>query len=140
MARPQPASPCPLGEDKLASIQRDTFRYFGEELYPAPENGLIADNTRPGAPGSIAVVGFALSAYPVAVERGFLSREEAVRRTLAAVRFFWHSPQEPEPDTTGYKGFYYHFLDMKTGRRVWQCELSTVDSTFLLAGVLSAAA
>jgi hypothetical protein len=59
---------------------------------------------------------------------------------LAALRFFWNSPQGTEPDATGYKGFYYHVLDMQTGRRAWQCELSTVDSGFLLAGALAAAA
>ena len=42
-------------------------------------------------------------------------------------------------DATGYKGFYYHFLDMTTGKRAWNCELSTVDTTFLLAGMLTAA-
>ena len=55
-------------------------------------------------------------------------------------RFFRDSPQGPEPDATGYKGFYYHFLDMETGRRVWNCELSTIDSAFLFAGMLTAAA
>jgi hypothetical protein len=72
------------------------------------------------------------------VERGFKSRAAAVKRTLATLRFFWNSHQGPEPDATGYKGFYYHFLDMQTGRRAWQCELSTVDSAFLLAGMLMA--
>jgi hypothetical protein len=62
-----------------------------------------------------------------------------VERTLATLRFFWNSPQGPEPDATGYQGFYYHFLDMQTGRRVWKCELSTVDTAFLLAGALTAA-
>src|SRR4029079_15291198 len=76
----------------------------------------------------------------VGVERGFLQRTEARQLTLATLRFFWNSPQGTEPDATGYKGFYYHFLDMQTGRRVWQCALSTVDTTFLLAGVLSAQA
>ncbi|MGI8838915.1 MAG: glucoamylase family protein [Pyrinomonadaceae bacterium] len=55
------------------------------------------------------------------------------------MRFFWHSPHGPEADATGYKGFYYHFLDMKTGRRTRDCELSTIDSTFLIAGALTAA-
>ena len=64
----------------------------------------------------------------------------AVERSLATLRFFSNSPQGPEPDATGYQGFYYHFLDMQTGRRAWQCELSTVDSGFLLAGMLTAAA
>jgi hypothetical protein len=67
-----------------------------------------------------------------------MSRPAAAKRTLATLRFFWHSPQGTEPDATGYKGFYYHFLDMQTGRRAWKSELSTVDSTFLLAGALTA--
>jgi hypothetical protein len=53
------------------------------------------------------------------------------------LRFFWNSRQGPEPDATGYHGFYYHFLDMHTGKRAWKCELSTVDSAILLAGVLT---
>ena len=67
-----------------------------------------------------------------------MSRGAAAKRTLATLRFFWNSKQGPEPDATGYQGFYYHFLDMQTGRRAWQCELSTVDSAFLLAGMLTA--
>jgi hypothetical protein len=69
-----------------------------------------------------------------------MTRTEAIRRTLAALRFFWASPQGRVPDATGYKGFYYHFLDMKTGRRAGRCELSTVDTAFLFAGMLGAAA
>ena len=108
--------------------------------YGNPRNGLIADTSRPGAPASIAVAGFALSCYPVGVERGWISRAQAVERALATVRFFWNSRQGPEPDATGYRGFYYHFLDMETGRRVWQSELSVMDTALLLAGVLCAAA
>ena len=67
-----------------------------------------------------------------------MSRGAAAKRTLTTLRFFWNSRQGPEPDATGYQGFYYHFLDMQTGRRAWQCELSTVDSAFLLAGMLTA--
>jgi Glycosyl hydrolases family 39 len=51
---------------------------------------------------------------------------------------FWNSPQSDAPDVTGYKGFYYHFLDMKTGRRAPGSELSTIDTAFLLAGFLTA--
>jgi hypothetical protein len=82
----------------------------------------------------------ALSAYPVGVEHGFIAREEAIDRTLRKLRFFDGSEQSTSPDATGYKGFYYHFLDMQTGRRAWECELSTIDSTFLFAGMLAAAA
>jgi hypothetical protein len=119
-------------------LQRQSFEYFVHEVNLS--NGLIADKTKDGWPASIAAVGLALSAYPVAVERGFLHRAEAIARTLAALRFFWNSPQGPHPDATGYQGFYYHFLDMKTGRRAADCELSTVDTALLLAGVLAAAA
>jgi len=126
-----------LSEKKLETLQRLTFDYFLKEANK--DNGLVRDNTREGAPCSIAATGFALSAYPVAVERGFITRNEAVKRTLTTLRFFWSSSHGPEPDATGYKGFYYHFLDMKTGRRVWNCELSTIDSTFLIAGALTAA-
>ena len=79
-----------------------------------------------------------VASYPVAVERGFMPRAAAVERALTTLRFFWNSPHGPEPDATGYQGFYYHFLDMRTGRRAWECELSTVDSAFLLAGALTA--
>jgi len=68
-----------------------------------------------------------------------MSRAAAVQRTLATLRFFWNSLQGTEPDATGYQGSYHHFLDMQTGRRAWKCELSTVDTTFLLAGALAAA-
>src|SRR6185312_11695675 len=104
------------------------------------ENGLVADKTMPGSPASIAAVGFSLATAPVVVEREILEREQAAEIVLKKLRFFRDSPQGPEPDATGYKGFYYHFLDMETGRRVWNCELSTLDSAFLIAGMLVAAA
>jgi hypothetical protein len=128
----------PLTDEELSRLERDTFKYFADEINL--ENGLIPDNTRPGAPASIAAVGFALTVYPIAVERKYLTRAEAVRRTLATLRFFYESPQGKERDATGYKGFYYHFLDMKTGRRAGKCEISTIDSTYVLAGALTAAA
>ena len=126
-------------DDKmLDNLQHDTFQYFLHESNP--HNGLVKDKTAPHWPASIAAVGLALAAYPVGVECGYLSRADAVQRTLTTLRFFHDSPQGTQPDATGYKGFYYHFLDMDTGRRVWNCEVSTIDSTFLLAGGLTAAA
>ena len=122
---------------ELENLQRETFDYFLHETNPA--NGLVIDKTAENWPASIAATGLALACYPVSVERGFMTRAAAIERTLATLRFFWSSPQGPEPDATGYHGFYYHFLDMQTGRRAWQCELSTVDSAFLLAGALTAA-
>jgi hypothetical protein len=122
---------------ELAKLQRESFDYF---LYETNHtNGLVLDKTAVNWPASIAATGVALAAYPVAVERSFMSRALAIERTLNTLRFFWNSHQGPEPHATGYKGFYYHFLDINTGQRAWQCELSTIDSTFLLAGMLLAA-
>ncbi|WP_299364950.1 glucoamylase family protein [uncultured Paracoccus sp.] len=124
-------------ETGLDKLQQRAFDYFVNETDAA--NGLVADKSQPGAPASIAAVGFALAAYPVGVERAWMSRSGAIDRTLATLRFFWNSPEGTGSDVTGYKGFYYHFLDMTTGRRAGHCELSTVDTGFLLAGMLAAA-
>jgi hypothetical protein len=131
-------SPAAISDKALEKLQRDTLGYFLKETNPA--NGLVPDNTRKGAPCSIAAVGLALAAYAVGAEHGYLPRRDAVRRTLTTLRFFRNSPHGEEPDATGHQGFYYHFLDMRTGRRTWRSELSTIDSTFLLAGALFAAA
>ncbi|CAN5379380.1 glucoamylase family protein [soil metagenome] len=127
----------PQGSDgqMLGALQRSTFEYFRREVNPA--NGLIRDKTQPGSPASIAALGLALTAYPVAVERNFLSRAEAASRTLTLLRFLDSSEQGPHADATGYMGFFYHFLDMETGRRAWECELSTIDTAILMAGVLT---
>jgi hypothetical protein len=133
--RPAPT----YGDEQLHTLERNTFRYFWEETNPG--NGLIPDNTASDdIPCSIAGVGFALASYPVAVERSFVSRADAVGRSLATLRFFWNAPHGPMPDSTGYRGFFYHFLDLTTGRRAWRCELSTIDTSILVAGALTAAA
>lgn len=126
------------GKSRVATLQRHAFRYFLRECNL--ENGLVADHSLPESPASIASVGFALAALPVGVERGWMTRNDAARRTLAALRFFWKSDQGGGRHGTGYKGFYYHFLDMTTGRRAGSCEVSTVDTGILLAGMLAAAA
>jgi hypothetical protein len=127
-----------VNPEVLEALQRETFDYFVHEANPL--NGLVVDKTQAGAPASIAAVGLALSSYPVGVEHSFVTRAQAVQRTLATLRFFHNSVQSTDPDATGYKGFYYHFLDMISGKRVWMCELSTIDTAFLLAGMLTAAA
>ena len=122
----------------LTTLQKESFDYFAHQVNPA--NGLIRDKTDPAAPASIAAVGMALTIYPIGVERGFMTRRAAIDITLATLRFFAGSEQGTGADATGYKGFYYHFLDMQTGRRVWNCELSSIDTALLMAGVLAAAA
>ena len=126
-----------MSDQTLAKLQRDTFGYFQHETNLT--NGMVPDNTRTGAHASIAAIGLGLATYPVAVEQSFISRDEAVDRVLTTLRFFWTSPQGMESDATGYKGFYYHFLHMDTGRRAWESELSTIDSTILIAGALTTA-
>ena len=125
-------------EAMIDALQHAAFDYFmrATNLH----NGLVADSTRVGSPSSIAAVGFALSAYPVAVSRGWIARADAVDRCLAALRFFGASDQSGGAEATGFRGFYFHFLDMETGRRAWQSELSSIDTALLLAGMLTAAA
>jgi hypothetical protein len=131
-------SQAPMSEATLDKLQRDTFGYFMKETNRA--NGMVPDNTRQGAHASITAIGFGLTALTIGVERGFLTRAEAIERTLTTLRFFRESEQSEAPEATGYKGFYYHFLHMDSGRRARECELSTIDSTFLLAGALTAGA
>jgi hypothetical protein len=133
---PPPAEPS--DDALLAGVQRAAFEYF--VVNANPHNGLVADTTRRDAPSSIAVIGFALSAYPIGVERGWMSRGEALQRTLTVLRFFMRSDQSGTPMATGHRGFYFHFLDMARGARMWRSELSLIDTAFLIAGVLTAAA
>ena len=118
----------------LDMVQRATFDYFWFEANP--QNGLIRDRSRPTSASSIAAVGFGLSAYVVGIERGWITREQGVHRVLTTLRFFWNAPQGTAPDATGYRGFFYHFLEMNSGRRAGTTELSTIDTALLLAGVL----
>ncbi|HEU0297089.1 MAG TPA: glucoamylase family protein [Anaerolineales bacterium] len=124
------------GSELLDELQRDSFKYFLDKTNR--ENGLVLDSTWEDSPSSIAAVGFGLAVLPVGVERGWISRQEAIERTLVTLRFFANSHQGPEPDATGYQGFYYHFLDPRSGQRVRDCELSTIDTTVLISGALFA--
>ena len=92
----------PIADAELERLQHVSFSYFLHETNP--DNGLVIDKTAADWPASIAATGFALAAYPVAVERGFMPRAAAVERTLTTLRFFRNSQQGPEPDATGYKG------------------------------------
>ena len=120
-----------------ADIERRTFNFFWETVNR--ENGLVPDRWPTPSFCSIAAVGFALTSYPVGVERGWCSRSAARDLTLTTLRFFWNAPQGPEPaGRSGHKGFFYHFIDMKRGLRFKRVELSSVDTTLLLLGVLFA--
>jgi hypothetical protein len=119
----------------LDTVQRRTFDWFWDTTNPT--NGLTPDRWPRKSFSSVAAVGFALTAYPIGVERGWVTRAQARDRTLATLRFFWRAPQGAQPaGVTGHNGFVYHFLDMETGRRFQTVELSTIDTALLLAGAL----
>lgn len=129
-----------IDEAVLDDIQRRHFKYFWELTNSV--NGLVPDRANPAnntAASSIAATGFGLTAYIVGVERGFITRQQAAERTLTTLRFFADAPQSSaSTDVTGYKGFFYHFLNRDTGYRdKADTELSTIDTALLLAGVLS---
>jgi len=128
----------PTQQAMVDDLEQRTFRFFWDSANPA--NGLVPDHYPGKSFSSIAAVGFGLTAYGVGVQRGYITRGQAIERTLATLRFFDHAPQgSSEDDDSGYQGFYYHFLDMQTGKRDarWT-ELSTVDTSLLLGGVLFA--
>lgn len=132
---PAPAAASHEVPPQVADLQERTFRYFWD--LADPRTGLVPDRWPTPSFSSIAAVGFGLTAYPVGAERGWVTRGEARQRVLTTLRFFASAPQGPEPTgRTGYRGFFYHFLDMKTGARFEQVELSTIDTTLLLAGAL----
>ncbi len=121
----------------LDCAQRHAFGYF--EAATDPASGLVADSTQPGSPCSIAGLGMALTAGPVAVERGWTSRARCAAAALRTLRFLAQADMSGTPGASGHRGFYFHFLDMRTGTRAWRSELSSVDTAFLMAGALAAA-
>jgi hypothetical protein len=130
-------APAPRGGDEafLDTLQQRTFGFFWELQDPGTH--LIPDRWPSKSFSSVAAVGFGLASYPVGVERGYVTRAQAAARTLATLRFFWTAPQGTAPaGMTGYRGFFYHFLDMETGRRFERVELSTIDTALLLGGIL----
>src|SRR5689334_18257776 len=124
-------------DQELDRLQRTTVLYYLHETNP--DNGLVRDKTQPDAPCSIAAVGMALATIPVIVEPGVRIRKFTAKLARRRLRSLLELSPGPESDAAGYKGFFYHFLDIDTGRRVWNCELSTLDSAFLFAGVLTCA-
>jgi hypothetical protein len=125
------------GPDPILDLQERSFRFFWDTT--DPRTGLAPDRWPTPSFSSIAAIGFALTAYPVGVVNGWITRAEARDRTLTTLRFLWHLPQGPgATGVAGYKGFFYHFLDIRRGLRFARCELSTIDTALLIAGVLFA--
>ncbi len=125
----------------LDLVQRASFDFFWQEANPS--SGLIKDRSVSGSPCSIASVGFGLSAICVAIDHGWITRAAGRDRVLTTLKTFWEKPQGRDAQGyIGYKGFFYHFLDMNTARRWytsdWKSELSSIDTALLLAGVIDA--
>jgi hypothetical protein len=123
----------------LDSLQASAFRFFWHQANAG--NGLIRDRSQSGSPCSIASQGFGLSAICIAIDHGWITREAGRDRVLTALRTFWNGEQSTDPVTAiGYRGFFYHFLDMTTATRMWtwNTELSSIDTALLLAGILDA--
>src|SRR3984893_2296489 len=120
-----PAHPAAL-DPFFADLEQRTFRFFWET--GNPKNGLIPDRYPTPSFASIAAVGFGLTSYPIGVERGYILREAARARVLATLRFFVAADNQ--------HGFFYNFIDMRSGARAHESEVSTVDTALLLAGVL----
>src|SRR5689334_18301851 len=122
----------------LDTLQHTGVMYFWNEANPT--NGLIKDRSTPGSFCSVAANGFGFSAIIIGVEHGWLDKNAARTRTLTTLQTFWNGPQgTAATGTIGYKGFYYHFLNMNTATRyASDVELSTIDTALLFAGILDA--
>ena len=119
----------------LDTLEHRTFGFFWD--LSDGRNGLTPDRWPTRSFVSVSAVGFALTAYPIGVERGYITRQQASERVRNTLRFFWTAPQDSSRSgATGYHGFFYHFLDPSTGLRFGDVELSTVDTALLLAGAL----
>ena len=121
----------------LEDLERKTFEWFWDTTNTS--NGLVPDRWPDINFSSIAAIGFGLTAYGVGAERGYVTRQQARDRTVTTLRFLLKAPQHGEPrDVTGYRGFFYHFLDMEKGYRYRTVELSAIDTALMMAGVLFA--
>ena len=123
-------------EEFLELLQATAFDYFWFEANP--ENGLVRDRSTPESFCSIAAVGFGLTAIGIGIDHGWISRAEGRERVRRTLKTLGDGPQgEAAMGTIGHRGWFYHFLDMRTARRFnAQIELSSIDTALLLAGVL----
>src|SRR5205085_418633 len=140
LAQANPTRLSKQDEAFLIDLEQRSFRYFWEQA--DPQTGLVldrahTDGTPPGEHeasyhvASSAATGFGLTALCIAARNGWLERTEARARVRATLRFFAERAFETH-------GWFYHWLDQKTGERRWQSEVSSIDTALLLAGVLTA--
>lgn len=124
-----------LSDPLLTEVERRAFRFFWEQA--SPKTGLVKDRARNLGSAdnytvaSIASTGYALAALPVAVQHRWITPQQGYLRAIKTLRFVVNKMPNVH-------GWYYHFIDMNTGERVWNCELSSIDTALLLLGALSA--
>jgi len=124
-------------DELLDELQERAFLYFWNEANPA--NGLVKDRSASWSPGKMAATGFGMSAICIGIDHGWVSREAGRDRILTALNTLWTGPQGPEVEgNMGYKGFFYHFVDLETGLRTWDCDLAPIDTALLFAGIIDA--
>jgi hypothetical protein len=124
-------------EALLDTLQHTAFNYFWNEANPS--NGMVKDRSTSTSPCSVAAMGFGLSAICIGIDHGWVTRDTGRDRVLTTLQTLWTQPQGPDLNgKIGYKGLYYHFLDMNTATRTWNSELSTIDTALLFGGVLDA--
>ena len=120
-------------EKFLDDLELRGIRFFIDEADPI--SGLMPDRAKArggsSSPCSIASMGFGLTALCIADSRKWLSHQDAYDRCLRALLFLRDHVENAH-------GYFYHFVDMHTGRRVWRCEVSDIDTALLMAGVLTA--
>jgi len=131
---PETATPFSQEEEKfLDELEQSIFLYFWEQANP--DTGLVKDrcNARikdTGMVGSIAATGFGLTAICIAEKRGFVSYADARARVLSTLLYLWRK-------LPTHRGFFYHFANINTGERIWDSEVSSIDTTMLLCGILT---
>jgi hypothetical protein len=130
---PAPTSLSPDDDQFLEDLEKLNFQYFWEQA--SPQTGLIKDRCNvlvkdTTVVASIAATGFGLTALCIGQKRGFVSLPDARERVLATLRFLWKKMPT-------HRGFFYHFADFNTGERVWDSEVSSVDTAILLCGILT---
>lgn len=117
----------------LEEVEHATFLYFWEQA--SPQTGLVRDRCNARAPdnnvlGNIAATGFGLTAICIGEKRGYVSYAQARDRVAKTLRFLWTR-------LPTHRGFFYHWTNINTGVRLWESEVSSVDTAILLCGVLT---
>jgi hypothetical protein len=133
---PESAQPLkPEDRQFLEDYAKRCVRYFWEQA--DPHTGIVMDRARNDGSrsgsnvGSCAATGFGLSALCIAASRGWLPRDQIRARVATTLRYFWaHAFHD--------HGWYYHFMDARTGQRRLNSEISSVDTALFLCGVLTA--